>query len=481
MNLPPEFLEDLATPLIPPPPDLSVEPPDLMDPPDLGPPDLYGMCPPPQTGKVCMNPVLPKAGCLAAESCGPSGGGNGLDDNCDGKVDEGCSCTPGAVQKCFPGSPGKRNIGACTDGTQTCVGAEFGTWGPCVNAIVPGGEACDKLDNDCNGCADDGLCCAGQLDCPGPNDPRIPPQQPYTTFTVSGAQFYPDPGATNWRWTVTGGPCDVLFTTTTGTTPKQSYTITGANTANPSFNFTLSGSYTITFTVTGGDGKTYTCTWVQIIQGPGVRFELCWDHSGSADIDLHVHMPDSRTPWFENPVGTLSQDDCYYRNCKASNYPTGTPMWGYTPSNISACIGSPSGTTWQTKLNACHNPRLDIDNIASVGVPENTNIDRPKNHETFRAMAHYFSGSIEIHPMVNIYCGGQLKATYGQAPNTLGPCPGPSCFNSGQGLNKGLMWRVADVEALSNAMGDTVDCNVTAVHPPGTTSGYYVTNNDSSF
>ena len=45
--------------------------------------------------------------------------------------------------------------------------------------------------------------------------------------------------------------------------------------------FTLSGDYTVTLTVVGADGITYTCTWVQHIIGPGVRFELCWDNSDS--------------------------------------------------------------------------------------------------------------------------------------------------------------------------------------------------------
>jgi hypothetical protein len=136
-------------------------------------------------------------------------------------------------------------------------------------------------------------------------------------------------------------------------------------------------------------------------------------------------------------------------------------------------------------LNACANPRLDVDNISSVGVPENTNIDNPKNYESFRAMVHYYGGSFsagEVHPIVNIYCGGNLKATYGAAPNTLGPCPGTSCFNTSSGFNAGLMWRVADAEAVVDpATGLTTDCNVTAIHPPGMTSGYYVTNNDNSY
>src|SRR5678815_2135852 len=108
------------------------------------------------------------------------------------------------------------------------------------------------------------------------------------------------------------------------------------------------------------------------------------------------------THWFEEVAGTVNADDCYYRNCKANNYPSGAsqPAWGYNNSIISACDGGPSGSQWASNLGACHNPRLDIDNISSVGVPENTNIDRPKNHEVFRPMAHYFSGSVEVHPLV---------------------------------------------------------------------------------
>src|SRR6266511_4009732 len=58
--------------------------------------------------------------------------GNGVDDDCNGKVDDGCPCTPGEVARCFLGPPGKRNQGACTDGQMTCIGSrEFGQWGDC--------------------------------------------------------------------------------------------------------------------------------------------------------------------------------------------------------------------------------------------------------------------------------------------------------------------------------------------------------------
>ena len=125
-----------------------------------------GQCAPGATAKACATPLPSNLGCGPTELCNTDGTGNGLDDNCDGKVDEKCSCTPGEVERCFLGPPGKHNIGACTDGMQTCIGGEIGYWGDCKGSIAPGAESCDGLDNDCNGCADDGLCCDAVLECP---------------------------------------------------------------------------------------------------------------------------------------------------------------------------------------------------------------------------------------------------------------------------------------------------------------------------
>src|SRR5437870_3371227 len=103
------------------------------------------MCVPPQMGKQCPAPIGPRAGCKLKEDCGPDGSGNGLDDNCNDIIDEGCPCRPGAVEKCFKGPPGNQGVGGCTDGTSTCAGVEFGSWGPCVGSIGPSGEKCDNL------------------------------------------------------------------------------------------------------------------------------------------------------------------------------------------------------------------------------------------------------------------------------------------------------------------------------------------------
>jgi hypothetical protein len=422
-----------------------------------------GACvPPAQPPVTCTSPIAANAGCGAVEVCG-----NGLDDNCDGQVDEGCSCTPGAVQSCFLGPPGKRHVGACTDGTQTCEGTEFGRWGACKGTISPSAETCDKLDNDCNGCADDGLCCATAINCPAPGDQRIADVPPFSIKALNGEDFFPGP-AIAWKWTVVGGPCDELFSTTTGNPPVQSYTLTNPNQRDASVAFTLSGDYTVTLDVTAPDGTHETCTWVQHVIGPGVRIELCWDTTGRTDLDLHVHKPGSPTPFFNATAGTttsVSNDDCNYQNCKASSS-SPAPNWGYTNSVLSECSGGPEGPMWSL-LGSCRNPRLDIDNIIDLGRPENVNIDKPNNGDTFRALVHFYGGTgVVTHPIVNIYCGGSLQATYGQAPNQL------SGFSTAGGWAAGDMWRVADVTATVNSSGVTTGCTVTPLHPLGSTSGY---------
>ncbi|MCK5416416.1 PKD domain-containing protein [Candidatus Parcubacteria bacterium] len=73
---------------------------------------------------------------------------NGMDDNCDGTIDEGCPCINGVNQSC--GS----NIGECQQGTQLCTA---GAWGACVGGIISVLEICDGKDNDCDGSIDEDL------------------------------------------------------------------------------------------------------------------------------------------------------------------------------------------------------------------------------------------------------------------------------------------------------------------------------------
>ncbi len=80
---------------------------------------------------------------------------NGLDDDCDGEIDEDseCACNEGDVQDCYPGTPETRGRGNCSDGEQVCLAT--GTWGACEGAQLPEEESCNGVDMDCNGHIDD--------------------------------------------------------------------------------------------------------------------------------------------------------------------------------------------------------------------------------------------------------------------------------------------------------------------------------------
>ncbi|MFO0755399.1 MAG: MopE-related protein [Byssovorax sp.] len=82
------------------------------------------------------------AGQPQAEIC------DGLDNNCDGTVDEG---NPGAGQDCMSGLPG-----VCSPGVTNCAA---GGVLQCVPDVSPGtlAETCNGSDDDCNGTVDDGF------------------------------------------------------------------------------------------------------------------------------------------------------------------------------------------------------------------------------------------------------------------------------------------------------------------------------------
>jgi Notch-like protein len=75
---------------------------------------------------------------------------DGLDNDCDGETDEGADGTP-LTETCYDGEAGQRGVGACVEGVSTCTDGAFGG---CVGAGRPGDEICNGIDDDCDGAVD---------------------------------------------------------------------------------------------------------------------------------------------------------------------------------------------------------------------------------------------------------------------------------------------------------------------------------------
>ncbi len=127
------------------------------------------------TGLTCA--ITDPGATPTAEVC------NGLDDNCNGAIDEGISCTPG----CTPTSPtdlcngldddcdgafeeddpvvgtpcGMSNMSPCMLGENVCVGGTI----VCVGAVDPMAEQCNGIDDNCDGVPDDQAQCPVMTSC----------------------------------------------------------------------------------------------------------------------------------------------------------------------------------------------------------------------------------------------------------------------------------------------------------------------------
>ncbi|MCC7539846.1 MAG: hypothetical protein IT379_26730, partial [Deltaproteobacteria bacterium] len=344
---------------------------------DGGPPPPVNVCSP---------------GCGPMELCGETGDGNGLDDNCDGRVDEGCVCMPGVTRPCFAGPPDRRNVGTCADGIETC--SEFGVYEGCAGSIGMVPEVCDGADNDCNGIPDDGISdCTPTVTCP--DNENAPP---LTTFPLLGGRVYTGTGS-NWSWSVECPP----------SVPADLCPAPADPTArDTSVYFTASGGYRVSVSVTTDDGMTSSCAWTVVVGGGGLRVELNWDTMtdtrGGTDVDLHLHRwttntAGGETAWFDD-------NDCFYGNCT----PSGDIDWpDHPPSELTNCQDAPhgGGARWRTVGN-CRNPRLDVDTNGVDGAcraaetdpnqnafcaPENINVDNPILGMPYRVMVNYYSNS----------------------------------------------------------------------------------------
>jgi hypothetical protein len=404
----------------------------------------------------------------------------GLDDNCDGTVDEGCSCQGGQVHFCFKGDPGYHGVPGCYDGTEKCT--ELGFWGTCsggVHATPP--DNC--FNNDMTAC-------------------HAISAAPFADVHLkSGTGMFSANAVLNSElWTVV---CPA------GVNPCPS--VGGLNPPDL-FKPLQSGEYTITYAKVVAGMGTQTCTYPLFVGAPGLRVELAWEHTDAdngVDLDLHLHEPVNTQPWGISPG---SPHDCTWSNCVFDDFlpPQGfsSPKWFADPPAMpptpvnwwldqmppaNTCYYAPRGvgTEWQQLGMGCHNPRLDLDNIdcdfsiknsddPKFCAPENVNVDFPPNKQWFRIGVHYYSShglTYDVHPDVKIFCNGALTGQLGsagyykpQTPITFSPFDGDGITHR--------FWMVADVAFKKDQCSNM--CIVKPIYSDGIQKTPFFTNDDAA-
>ena len=404
-----------------------------------------------------INPCGTKCG--DAELCDPDH--IGTDDNCNGQVDETCSCSAGSAHSCFKGDPSYIGSAGCFPGTMKCT--ENGEWGPCVGGVHATEDQKCYL-NDVQAC----------------HPISAVPFQDVNLKDGTGS-FSADAVLGSEVWTVTCPP---------GINPCPSV---GGGIPADDFKPLQSGEYTVTYEKGLPGGGTASCTYPLFVGAPGLRVELEWEHDlgeDGVDLDLHLHQPANTGPWGISGV----PQDCTWSNCTVDYFDPffpnfGSPDWfnGVAPPDPvdwyqdpvfekNTCYFAPrgKGQQWQALGQGCHNPRLDLDNIYcdplildvdddSFCAPENVNIDYPPKNQWTRIGVHYYSShglQYDVHPRIKVFCDGALAAELGpagyydpEAPITFVPSDGEGGFASNR------FWLVADVVFVDSQCG-TKSCIV---------------------
>ncbi|MGK4003342.1 hypothetical protein WMF31_12005 [Sorangium sp. So ce1036] len=387
---------------------------------------------PAPTSDVAVNPC--GSACGPTELCDQAN--LGLDDDCDGMIDEECACIPGQASSCFRGDPSYRSAMGCFPGTQLCL--ETGTWGPCV-----GGLHADQ------GCfSSDATGCHAMQAPPFANVDLKEGTGSFSDDAVAGTEV--------WKVTCPAGidPCPGVE----GEAPPDDFTPL------------QSGEYRVRYTKGLANGGTESCEYPLFVGARGLRVELEWEHDrGSIDLDLHLHAPVSMQPW--EMAG--SAVDCGWNNCTVDDLSAEEPQirwfsdlstppdpvnWFLDPvESNNTCYYAPRGVgeAWRSLRKGCHSPRLDLDNVScdptitdpdepDFCAPENINVDFPPSDQWMRIGVHYY-GALDarddVHPRVKIYCNRALRADLGpkgyytpEQPVTFAPRDAGTRF-----------WLVADV------------------------------------
>ncbi len=353
-------------------------------------------------------------------ACGPTelcdGIHKGLDDNCNGVIDENCLCSAGQASSCFKGDPSYVDSPGCLPGTMYCT--ELGTWGECIggkHAVAP--DNCQLSD---------------PLGC-----------HPINGVPFQSVDLYGGTG----NFSMGGSAETFTVTCPTGVSPCPAP-------VNNTFQPLQSGEYTVTYERTV-NGMVDSCTYPLYVGARGLRVELTWNHPAgdtNLDLDLYLHKPLS-TALFT--IGGAA-NDCAFGNCTVDAFlPTqspSAPQWfpgGNMPpdpvnwfddtttpndaGNLSYFSPRDAGASCQAGNKGCHSRRLDLDNTScdpaitdpedpDFCAPENINVDYPPKNQWMRVGVHFygttgggatFSG--QVLPSVKVFCDGKLAGELGTA------------------------------------------------------------------
>lgn len=318
-------------------------------------------------------------------------------------------------------------------------------------------------------------------------DTHLPDAQLYVPYVLDGAKLYDGDDAQSYAWKIDGSACDELFAALDPeATPESgmlSVTLSDADQAEAHALFTSPGDYEVTLRVATPSGD-QTRSFELRVRARGIRVELCWDktgpHAGADAVDLDLHLAKrGATEAFFTP------EDCYGATCLGAETP-----WDYAstaPSDLCSGAGAQNDALYLS-LGSCPNPRLDRDNrldqlSATSYRSEAIALDNPDDTDSFRVMVHYVANAStehdvdvaesramrETHPIVNVYCDGELRATFGGIPGVLGDSEEVGLSYAGQ------MWRVADIVSAAGT------CDVKPLASPEDGENYWVSGFDANY
>jgi len=286
---------------------------------------------------------------------------DGVDNDCDGSVDE---TFPTLYSVCY-----SSGLGICSSqGVNVCNSNQNGVTCNATQGTA-GTEICDNgLDDDCDGLtdySDTQSCTLPTYQC------GTSPSNPVIFERVNLAS------------TITGTP-EAMFWEVIAQPTGSSVVLTTPTSAATSFVPLIAGTYNIKWTVVINNTE-YSCNYNIFIQpSDSLNVSALWETA--SDVDLHLLKAGSTVSDWE------TANDCYYNNCRICPLDVTIPGQTCSPNHQ---------LNWFDQISSEDDPQLDIDNRIGCAngtcYPENVSIEQPyelnaSTHYLYTIAVHYYSG-----------------------------------------------------------------------------------------